>query len=576
MSSSKKTEGNVDDAERADTTRRNGRSAESQEDAPGSGDAPCPPGAGALPEVRAPVPRANRGVTRRRIPRAEFGGSTDAVDEELLNQLRQLSRGSSTAPAPADSDPGEDRDSADPDPTNSDPTAPDPTDPDPAAPSARVEFPGQPVIEELGEWANAGTGEPSIDLDLESLPERTPLSPPRQSASRLPAVPVPEPEIYPVVAIDFGTSYSSVAVLKGDLPVLLPRPMGCIPSMVGVREDGFTVVGEEARQMRVADPANVIAAPKRLLGRQFLDRELDAYLANLGMSSTEGQGGEVLLHARGQIYSVEQLCATVLYRLRQHAQDYIGGPVTEAVFTVPVSFGNNRIAALIRAAGIAGLRTVKVLEEPAAAALAYHEAVSLRGLIAVYDFGGGTFDFSVLDADRGLAVVATAGDTWLGGDDLDEALAGAVANAFWRQSKIELRNTVVQWQRLLWAAERTKRQLSTATEARLVLNQVARTKKGSLNLDVEITREQLSVLVGGLIERSLDTCEQTLDLCDVDPSKISAVFLSGGTSLVPAVREGVQRFFGTTPTVSVPPDWAVILGAASYVNLLRQEKEAPT
>ena len=479
-------------------------------------------------------------------PDLEFAVSTDSVDEELLKQLRQRSHRSSGQVVPA-----------------SGRTAP-----------PRVEFPEQPVIEALDEWTTASSGDFQVEVDLEDLPERTPLSPPGKSASKLPVVELPEPELYPVVAIDFGTSYSSVAVLKDGAPVLLPRPTGSIPSMVGVREDGFTVVGEEAKVMRVADPATVIASPKRLLGRRYNDRELEPYLANLGMATSEGQGGEVWLHARGQVYTVEQICATVIYRLRQYAQDYVGREVTEAVFTVPVSYGTERVRALTRAAAIAGLRVLKVVEEPAAAALAYRDAVDLRGLIAVYDFGGGTFDFSVLDVDRGLTVVTTAGDTWLGGDDFDEALAGAVANAFWRQSQIELRSRAVQWQRLLWAAESTKRTLSISHEAQLSLNQVAYTREGSLNLDVTIARSQFAVLVKELVRRSIETCEQALELSGIEPAELTAVFMSGGTSLVPAVLDGVREFFGQIPLISVPPDQAVILGAGSYVNMLRKEREA--
>jgi molecular chaperone DnaK len=497
---------------------------------------------------RGPLPTLE---TREREvpPEVEFAVSTDSVDEDLLKQLRQHSHRSSgqVSPSPLDHTLG--------------------------APP-RVEFPEQPVIEALEEWTSASSGDFAVEVDLEDLPERTPLSPPGKSASKLPALDFPEPELYPVVAIDFGTSYSSVAVLKDEAPVLLPRPVGSIPSMVGVREDGFTVVGDEARQMRVADPTNVLASPKRLLGRRYDDREVEPYLADLGMATSEGQGGEIWLHAREQIYTVDQICATVIYRLRQYAQEYVGGEVTEAVFTVPVSYGPERVRALTRAAAIAGLKVLKVIEEPAAAALAYRETADLRGLIAVYDFGGGTFDFSVLDVDQGLTVMTTAGDTWLGGDDFDEALAGAVANAFWRQSKIELRHNAVQWQRLLYAAELTKRALSTSFEANLSLDQVANTREGSLNLDVTITRPQFAVLVRQLIERSLDTCEMALELSDIDRNEIGAVFMSGGSSLVPAVLDGVSRFFGKIPLISVPPDKAVILGAASYVGMLRKEREA--
>jgi molecular chaperone DnaK len=372
------------------------------------------------------------------------------------------------------------------------------------------------------------------------------------------------------MAIDFGTSYSSVAVLVDDEPVLLPRPAGCIPSTVGVREDGFTVVGEEARAMRVTDPSSMLASPKRLLGRSYADAELAPYLASLGMLAVEGQGGEIMLRAHRHAYSVEQLCATVIYRLRLYAREHLGVDVTDAVFTIPVSFDPGRTRALTRAAAIAGVTAIKVLEEPAAAALAYRGDPSFNGLVAVYDFGGGTFDFSVVDVRQGLTVVATAGDTWLGGDDFDEALAGAVANAFWRRKGIELRNQAVEWQRLLFAAEQAKRELSVDHQATIVLEDVARTAEGALSVTATITRPQLAELARELVDRSLETCQQALELCGIRPAELNAVYMSGGSSFVPAVLDGVARFFGKSPLISVPPDRAVVLGAAGYIRLLRE------
>ena len=476
----------------------------------------------------------------------EFLATTNRVDRDMMERLRVHSRRTGEQPPATDSEP---------------------TEPRGAPPQARP-F-DQPVIESLEEWTAAASGEFSVDLDLDDLAELTPLTPPQQSVLRFPTVSRAGPSLR-AMAIDFGTSYSAVALLGDEGPVLLPPPAGCIPSAVGVREDGFTVVGEEARAMRVTDPSNMISSPKRLLGRAYRDRELEPYLADMGMLASEGQAGEIMLRAHRQLYSVEQLCATVIYRLRMYAKEHAGVDVTDAVFTIPVSFGPERVRALTRAAAIGGVSVIKVIEEPAAAALAYRGDPNFRGLVAVYDFGGGTFDFSVVDVAGGLTVVATAGDTWLGGDDMDEALAGAVADAFWRQKRIELRYQAVEWQRLLFASEQAKRALSVSHEATIELDSVARTAEGVLNLSVTVTRPLLAELVKDLVDRSLETCQQALELSGIAPDQLNAVYMSGGTSFVPAVLDGVASFFGKIPLISVPPDKAVILGAAGYVRLLQE------
>ena len=407
--------------------------------------------------------------------------------------------------------------------------------------------------------------------------------PPDAARSRPPPIPPPLPRNVrrvtpsgsPIVGIDFGTTRSSVAVVqKGEVTVLQDKHGGReIPSLVGVLENGSVVIGAEAQQLRMAEPDAVVASPKRLLGRHHHDPELQPYLATMPVQTSPGRGGEVLLHVRNRTFSVAQLCAPLIFALRQRAQEHLGREVKRAVLTVPVSFDSGRMTALRQAARMAGLEQLDIIDEPTAAALAQNFNRGFRKLVAVYDFGGGTFDFSVVDSSTAdMPVVATAGDTWLGGDDFDAAVAGDAANAFWRQHQIELRHQAVEWQRLLMAAERAKRELSAREESAVKLPRAALVSGGVLDLHHPLTRAQLGDLVTPIIQRSLDTCQEAMELADVTTEDLDAIYLSGGTSHVPAVREAVARVFGKTPRIAVPPERAVVIGAAMHSARLHDER----
>jgi molecular chaperone DnaK len=235
------------------------------------------------------------------------------------------------------------------------------------------------------------------------------------------------------------------------------------------------------------------------------------------------------------------------------------------VLTAPVSFDDRRATALREAAGIAGIEAVEIVDEPTAAALAHNFDRNFAGLIAVFDFGGGTFDFSVVDADKAdVEVITTAGDVWLGGDDFDEVIAAQVADAFWQTQEIELRNNVVQWQRLLLASERAKRQLSSQDTATVELEEAALTQQGQLNLRYPLSRSDFARLAQPIIQRSLDTCSEALELSGIDRGELNAIYMSGGTTYIPAVREAVAAFFGKVGRVAVPPERAVVIGAAMH------------
>ena len=444
---------------------------------------------------------------------------------------------------------------------NADPaSAPPPRDPTSPAPPAA---PRQTLVQ-------APPPQPPMQAPPAQPPPPQPPPPPPSAAPSTSAGSGPPP-----VAIDFGTSRSSVSLVVEGTAMVLPLPNGGweIPSVVGFLNNGHVVVGDEARQMLSSDPTNVIASPKRLLGRSFDDVEIQSFLAGLAMPATRGSDGSALLHTRGRSYTVPQVCAPVIYYLRQVAEQYLGHAIRDVTLTTPVSFSAPRYEALRNAAALAGLRVVDIVDEPTAAALTHRGQSAFQGLVAVYDFGGGTFDFSVVDVTAGdFKVVATAGDSWLGGDDFDEALANAAANAFWRQHGLELRNDAVQWQRLMAAAETAKQQLSTNPQVTLAVNNVALTRAGPLSLCFSVNQEQFASLTTEITQRSIDTCMQALELSGLSPTDLRATYLSGGTTYIPPVRAAVARFLGKPAEARVPPERAVVLGAAIFASMRSQSR----
>ena len=379
----------------------------------------------------------------------------------------------------------------------------------------------------------------------------------------------------PIVGMDLGTTRSSVAVVENNEVLVLQARNGLwdIPSVVGFTEVGDPVVGTDAREMFIIDPNHAIISPKRLLGRKYQERELEAYLAGMAMAHSESPSGEVLVHPRGKSLTIPQVCAPLLFSMRVMAQEFLDQQVTDIVLTIPVSYDGHRRKAIREAASLAGLRVLDFIEEPTAAVLAHHFDSSFRGLVAVYDFGGGTFDFSVVEV-RGdvLEVVSTAGDTWLGGDDFDLALASAAANAFWRETKIEIRNQVVRWQRLLIAAEKAKRELSFKEETVLGLPDAALTPEGSLSLRFPVTRGQFNEFSADLVERSLETCRETLEIQGITPEEVDTVYLSGGTSAIPSIKEALSKMFGKSPRMAIPPERAVVIGGALHAANIYQKR----
>jgi hypothetical protein len=370
-----------------------------------------------------------------------------------------------------------------------------------------------------------------------------------------------------VVAIDFGTTRSSVASLIDRRISVLKLPGGewDVPTVVGFRSDGSVVLGKAARNMLAIDAENAIASPKRLLGRRYDDPALGPYLAQLGMKSFAGPKGDILLNARGRRVTVVEACSHMLKLLKLVAERNLGEGVRDVILTVPVTAGERQLRELASAAEYAELTVREFVHEPVAAAMACVFDPECEGQVAIYDFGGGTFDFSVVQVGAGsMEVTASAGDGWLGGDDLDIALASAAANALWQQAKVEVRNQAHLWQHLLVRAEAAKRELSERDETVLVLPNAIRTGGGEQSFEFPITRAKFAKLIGGIIDRSLDSCREALSSKRIDPRSLSAIYLSGGTSYVPAIQQAVAEFFGKMPRTLMPPERMVVVGAAVH------------
>jgi molecular chaperone DnaK (HSP70) len=371
----------------------------------------------------------------------------------------------------------------------------------------------------------------------------------------------------PIVGIDLGTTYTSVAAVVDHRVRILSGPNGerSLPSVIAFPRRGQVIVGAEARARVATDPAHTVVSPKRLLGRHYDDREVQTMVGRVPYRTFAGPDDTTVIEIWGDQFAVPQLFGHLFSEVRRWAEAQLGTTVRRVVCTVPISFEDARVDALRRAAKFAQLDVVSVIDEPSAAALANRFDKHFGGKVGVYDFGGGTFDFSVVDVGGGdFHVLATAGDTWLGGDDFDQVLAEAAANQFWRQHKVDLRSQAIEWQRLLFACEQAKRELSASNTATIVVPEVLRTAHGMVDLKLAIDRDILSRASSAIIERSLDTCRQALEMASLDPADLSCVYLSGGTTNVLAVREALDRYFKVPVRTGVPAEHAVCLGAAIH------------
>src|SRR3990172_4242145 len=372
------------------------------------------------------------------------------------------------------------------------------------------------------------------------------------------------------IGIDLGTTNSVVSVMEGGEPEVIVNSEGdrVTPSVVAFGKDGQRLVGQVARRQAITNPENTIYSIKRFMGRRF--DEVKKEIAMVPFPVESGPGGDVRVKAGGKLHSPPEISAVVLSKLKQAAEDYLGEKVVDAVITVPAYFNDAQRQATKDAGKIAGLNVLRIINEPTAAALAYGLDKKKEETIAVYDFGGGTFDVSVLEVGDGvIEVKATNGDTHLGGDDLDQRIIEWMIQEFKKDQGIDLSSDKMALQRLKEAAERAKIELSSSVETEINLPFVTANASGPKHLQMKLTRSQFEKLVDDLLERTLEPARQALRDAGVEPKDIDEVVLVGGSTRIPKVQQLVQSLFGREPHKGVNPDEVVAIGAAIQAGVLQ-------
>ena len=371
----------------------------------------------------------------------------------------------------------------------------------------------------------------------------------------------------PVLGIDLGTTNSVVAAAVDGRVQVLPDAEGnkLFPSVVSFHPSGDVLAGYPARERRLVDAPNTIYSVKRLIGRPFKSEEVQRAIARLPFSFEEGPTGGALVVARGETYTLPEISAFVLRGVRAQAEEALKTPCRRAVITVPANFNELQRSATKAAGRVAGLDVLRILNEPTAAALAYGcGGGKTRERVAVYDLGGGTFDVTILElAGDVFEVVSTAGDTFLGGDDLDVLVADEMVKAFLAQHRYDVRNDAQAYERLRAAAEWAKCQLSTTQDVDLTVEELGYGEGGAgLSLKFHITRTRLEELCRALMARTFDVCEEAMRLAGMRPTQLDQVILVGGGTRMPIVRTMVKEYFGRDPLANIDPDLVVAQGAA--------------
>ena len=374
-----------------------------------------------------------------------------------------------------------------------------------------------------------------------------------------------------IIGIDLGTTNSAVAFMEGGQAKIIPNAEGgnTTPSVVALKKDGETIVGMPARRQAVTNPLKTIYSAKRFIGRKF--SEVKNEIKNVPFNVVEGTDGAAMIEWDGKPVRPEEISAKVLEKLKADAEKYLGQKVTEAVITVPAYFNDSERQATINAGKIAGLDVKRIVNEPTAAALAYGADKNKDQKIAVYDFGGGTFDISILEigSEGTFEVLATNGDTKLGGDDFDQAIFEYVMAEFKKETGIDLMNDAMAVQRVRSASEKAKIELSASTQTEINEPFIAMNDGVPSNLNITLTRAKFEELIAPLVERSIEPCKKVLKDAGLQASQINEVILVGGSTRVPLVKQKVEQFFGKKPNESVHPDEAVALGAAIQAGIIQ-------
>ncbi|HEM8211465.1 TPA: molecular chaperone DnaK [Providencia rettgeri] len=379
-----------------------------------------------------------------------------------------------------------------------------------------------------------------------------------------------------IIGIDLGTTNSCVAIMDGTTARVLENSEGdrTTPSIIAYTQDGEILVGQPAKRQAVTNPENTLFAIKRLIGRRFQDEEVQRDVSIMPYKIIAADNGDAWLDVKGQKMAPPQVSAEVLKKMKKTAEDYLGEPVTEAVITVPAYFNDAQRQATKDAGRIAGLEVKRIINEPTAAALAYglDREVGNR-TIAVYDLGGGTFDLSIIeidevDGEKTYEVLATNGDTHLGGEDFDTRLINYLVEEFKKEQGVDLRNDPLAMQRLKEAAEKAKIELSSAQQTDVNLPYITADATGPKHMNIKVTRAKLESLVEDLVKRSMEPVKVALQDAGLSVSEINDVILVGGQTRMPMVQKVVADFFGKEPRKDVNPDEAVAMGAAVQGGVL--------
>jgi len=379
-----------------------------------------------------------------------------------------------------------------------------------------------------------------------------------------------------IIGIDLGTTNSCVAVMDGGQAKVIENSEGgrTTPSVVAFTEDGEVLVGQSAKRQAVTNSQNTLHAVKRLIGRRFEEKEVQKDIKLVPYKIIKADNGDAWVEVRGKKMAPPEISARVLQKMKKTAEDYLGETVTEAVITVPAYFNDSQRQATKDAGRIAGLEVKRIINEPTAAALAYG-LDKKRGdrKIAVYDLGGGTFDISIIeiaevDGEHQFEVLATNGDTFLGGEDFDNRLIDYLAGEFKKEQGIDLKNDPLAMQRIREAAEKAKIELSSSQQTEVNLPYVTADNTGPKHLAMKVTRAKLESLVDDLIQQTIEPCRIALKDAGLSASQVDDIILVGGQTRMPKVQEAVQAFFGQEPRKDVNPDEAVAVGAAVQGGVL--------
>jgi len=374
-----------------------------------------------------------------------------------------------------------------------------------------------------------------------------------------------------VVGIDLGTTNSCVAVMEGKQAKVLENAEGArtTPSVVAFSKDGERLAGMPARRQAVTNSENTLHATKRLIGRRFDDAEVQKDIKNLPYKIVKASNGDAWVEAQGKVYSPSQVGAFVLTKMKETAESYLGTKVKNAVVTVPAYFNDSQRQATKDAGQIAGLNVLRVINEPTAAALSYGMDKSEDKVIAVYDLGGGTFDVSILEIQKGVfEVKSTNGDTFLGGEDFDNKLVDFLSQEFRKDQGLDITKDPMAMQRLREAAEKAKIELSSSAQTDINLPYLTMDASGPKHMNLKMSRAKLESIVEGLIKRTIAPCQKAIQDAEVKKTDIGEVIIVGGMSRMPKVQATVQEVFGRTPSKSVNPDEAVAIGAAIQGGVL--------